>query len=410
MAALSFTACNKDDEDIAPVPVPVPEKVKPCCLIFYSANGDQEHDANFSTAIPDLVNCIKGTTCAVAYMSKPAQGCGDTVYRYTAANGEAKKDSSWQKPTKGFPITDPATLTEFIKWSAEQFPDYRYILVISGHGMSWTQYDARETVKSRATLCEDDNCMKAYQLADAVKASEVKIDAFFFDSCFQGSIEFLTEWKDVTDYVLCYTSAMPDAGSNLGILAEMLNGIKSNEKNELSNALATYLKSVGKYNNIDEAPVSMSLIETSKIDAVNKALRETFAYMKSSLDKTSISTDSPAKFGETFRSAFQRAISKTYKYEFTDGVTADLEQMLHDCTMYSADAVLMRHTENVCNALNDAIVYRYTTDKTPFAYHSWSIFGGIEYFSHETIRDAYRSNLFNTATGYLDLMEELAKK
>ena len=59
-------------------------------------------------------------------------------------------------PGEDFSITDPKELTDFIRWSAEQYPNRHYLLVIGGHGKAFVPYDeiyAVETApKTRATI------------------------------------------------------------------------------------------------------------------------------------------------------------------------------------------------------------------------------------------------------------------
>ena len=404
MAMLSLTACDSSYESDFTT-----DTVTPYCVICYSSSGDKEHDAIIKFLMSDLVSSTKGTNCAVTYMLKPAEGCGDTVNRYYGGNGEAKKDESWEQPTKGFPITKPETLAEFIKWSAEQFPNHRYVLVTIGHGEAWMEEDARDDARSRTMLYDDGYWMKSYQLTDAVKASGVKIDAFLTSCCLQGSIEHLTEWKGVADYVASNSTVHPDCSDSFGILVSLLNGITTNKGDELGDAIVAYYEALAKYAKIEDTPVSGTVVDMKKIDAVNEVLRETFAYMLSSLDKKSVSTDKPAILGETYRSAFQRAIKQTYKYEFAYTKPADVEQMLYDCTMYSADPVMIRHMEDVIAAIDDAILYRFTTDTRPDIFRSWSICANLSLFKGNQFKKDYSTTAFTAATGYLDLISELAK-
>ncbi|MFR5759019.1 MAG: hypothetical protein ACLUE2_14595 [Bacteroides cellulosilyticus] len=75
--------------------------------------------------------------------------------RYTAQDGIMTEDRTFG-PGDDFAITDSRQLTEFIRWSAEKYPNRHYILVIGGHGSNFTPYNdlkEQETPPStRATL------------------------------------------------------------------------------------------------------------------------------------------------------------------------------------------------------------------------------------------------------------------
>ena len=123
IALSGLSSCSDKDE---PSPIPEEPEVNGFCLMMYISGGDMEH------ATGDDVS-------ATVLFKASGKGEGDQhngVRRYTAQDGIMTEDRTFG-PGDDFAITDSRQLTEFIRWSAEKYPNRHYILVIGGHGSSW---------------------------------------------------------------------------------------------------------------------------------------------------------------------------------------------------------------------------------------------------------------------------------
>lgn len=121
-----FASCSNNDE---------PEEPEIAnygyCLMVYGSGGDPEHDI---TAMESIKQIARSTSpyadIAVTVLFK-ASGRDEGeehngVRRYTVSDGQLLVDDTFAS-VDDYPITDPVSMTEFIQWSAQLFPDRKYI-------------------------------------------------------------------------------------------------------------------------------------------------------------------------------------------------------------------------------------------------------------------------------------------
>ena len=111
--------------------------------MMYISGGDMEHDLIFAESIRQATDATGDDVSATVLFKASGKGEGDQhngVRRYTAQDGIMTEDRTFG-PGDDFAITDSRQLTEFIRWSAEKYPNRHYILVIGGHGSNFTPYN-----------------------------------------------------------------------------------------------------------------------------------------------------------------------------------------------------------------------------------------------------------------------------
>ncbi|MFR3331514.1 MAG: clostripain-related cysteine peptidase, partial [Odoribacter splanchnicus] len=217
LAALS--SCNDDNE---PSPVPEPDPTPSgYCLMFYMSGGDPEHDILLMESARQAAEATGDGVAVTILMKTSGEGEGEAhngTRRYTAQDGVLTQDTEFGT-VDDFAVTDPTNLAEFIRWSAEQYPDRRYLFAIGGHGASFSPgMDLPDTEEdtptrrpgTRATLYDNGKVMTSAQLGDAIRQSGVNLEAIIAHSCLQGSIEMLAEWEGTADYLLGSPFSIPD--------------------------------------------------------------------------------------------------------------------------------------------------------------------------------------------------------
>jgi hypothetical protein len=137
-----------------------------------------------------------------------------------SAEGTAQVDRAPCR--KGLRLSDPDTLSDFIKNSIELFPADNYALFLQGHGGGWYLEMA------------DGKCISVSQLTgilqSALHAKGVKnFEILAFDNCYMSTIETVYQVRELTNYIVACEDASPDEGLvDVGLL-EMFGSNQTTE-------------------------------------------------------------------------------------------------------------------------------------------------------------------------------------
>lgn len=102
-------------------------------------------------------------------------------------------------------MLDPATLSSFIRWSAEEYPADRYILILWDHGGGVLDGFGYDEIFPDSSLGIDD-------LASALKDGGVKFDIVGFDACFMATLETAYALEPYADYLISSEESEPSDG------------------------------------------------------------------------------------------------------------------------------------------------------------------------------------------------------
>ena len=114
-------------------------------------------------------------------------------------------------------MSDPETLTDFIRWSAENYPAEKYLLVMWDHGGG-----------SRTGILVDElfnnDIMYLYELSQALGDSGVHLEAVLFDACLMANIETAYSIRDYADWMIASEEVVTGAGTAIQFwLSELCN-------------------------------------------------------------------------------------------------------------------------------------------------------------------------------------------
>lgn len=188
-------------------------KASDYCLMFYMSGGDPAHDVIFYDYIERISKHLRKDGASMTYILKTS-GSKDKVFRYYSEDSEFKRDETWSK-NSDYEITSDEVLTEYINWSAEKFPNKKYILIPCGHGGIWDPINDDPTKVTRSTMYDGitNKTMTSSDLARGIQNSSIKkLELLITNNCIQNSIETISEWKEACDYVICSSSYLPDMG------------------------------------------------------------------------------------------------------------------------------------------------------------------------------------------------------
>ncbi len=103
-------------------------------------------------------------------------------------------------------MTDPDTLSGYVKWCAENYPASRYELILWDHGggsVSGYGYDEKFASSGSMNLAGLDS---------ALKAAGVKFDFIGFDACLMATVETALTMSQYADYLIASEETEPGVG------------------------------------------------------------------------------------------------------------------------------------------------------------------------------------------------------
>jgi hypothetical protein len=129
-----------------------------------------------------------------------------TVGRYLISGGKLEAVEMLDDSTC---MSEPEHLTEFIKWTKENYPADRYILVLWDHGGGFASGYGMDSLNRRK---EGSSIMLASEIISAIRDAGVKFDVIGFDACLMQNIEYANALEPYADYYLASEETEPGTG------------------------------------------------------------------------------------------------------------------------------------------------------------------------------------------------------
>ncbi|MBQ7249138.1 MAG: hypothetical protein IJS21_03830, partial [Deltaproteobacteria bacterium] len=167
-------------------------------------------------------------------------------------------------------MSDPATLTRFIKTVAERFPAKRYALIPWNHGGGWPgmlqDEDGGEgaPVKSAMTIGQFVKAAKA----GAESLPRRRFDLLKFELCLMGQLDVLSSAAEVADYAFASPPEEPGQGSDFLSIMPLFRADLSTEEltKQMVDLNVKYYTELGR-------PAAFSAYDLSKMRDVTASLR-----------------------------------------------------------------------------------------------------------------------------------------
>lgn len=415
-----IVSCSDDDTPNSGDPAP---EENTYCIMFYLSGGDEEHDIllfnSFAEAAAGTAGCPHVAVTGLFCTSGTGEGSEHNgTRRYTAADGRLEEDVSF-RPGTDFRITDPARLSEFIRWSAQRYPARKYLFVFGGHGSIWRpeldlSADAATDANAvtRATLFDGERLMTSAELAKGVKDSGIAFEAMIAHSCQQGSIEMLAEWEGIADYLLGSSLSIPDLGYEYGsLMRDLEGGIPVREA--LAKTAERAMNIWQEYADGAYFDTAISVTDLRDLKALWDLLGTTFAYMQESMDTVGLVVDPPAVSGNPYYRGYYEAFGYVVQHaagmlpsDMTSDVV-DLPTYLRAAVIHSGNLNLIPYVNRLDALLDTLLVVHLQSNKSDN--HTYNILWSDYYFSDEEI-GAYRTCRFDRLTRWSDFREKLMKK
>ena len=112
---------------------------------------------------------------------------------------------------------DPQVLTDFVTWSATEYPAEHYALVLWNHGGGWLKSDQSEQKKPLADkdVCYDDtngDYLSNAEVSSAIDESGIHLDLVAYDACLMGMIEVAYQIRYLADVMVASEELVPGDG------------------------------------------------------------------------------------------------------------------------------------------------------------------------------------------------------
>ena len=266
----------------------------------------------------------------------------------------------WHYGVDGFTLVDEqeaasmarySTLADFIKWSAENYPAERNLLVLWDHGGGSASGLIQDELNDYAL-------MSLEGLERALKEGGIHSDLFMTATCLMASLETAQVVKDSADYLLASEEVLPGLGSNYKEwLQDLYNEPECSAVRLGKNICnATEIMYAEEGDDANLKGLTFSVIDLSHIDAVAEAFE---GYMKEAVGLLA----DPADFG-----LYLEAVSQTDRY--MDRNMWDL----YDLARRSINGGISKETAlKLENAVDDAVITNVRGSYHPYA-HGLSAF------------------------------------
>ena len=258
-----------------------------------------------------------------------------------------KADASPEEMGEGFllkeelplaSMSDPGTLTDFIRWSAEMYPAEKYALVLWDHGGGAKGIIIDELY--------DGDMMRLEELHNALADANVPLEVVLFDACLMANLETACAISDSARWMCASEEVVAGKGTAIGDWLQRLYYMPECDGERLCRWICDMTQT--KYANEDDEQaqqlMTWSVIDLSQIERVELAFDRFFAMVGQVY----------ARYPKLMSLYAQRIIHAEDFGVWGDNLW-DLAGVFYDLEMSSA--VDMNIQRDMLDALTDAVTY-----------------------------------------------------
>ena len=170
-----------------------------------SGMGTSDLQEMLKSGIGDNVNLLVYTGGAKKWQNNIINASTNQLYRIRTEGGQTGLECLI-KDDGNKAMSDPATLTAFIKYCTKNFPSNRNILILWDHGAGTVNgyaYDEKHAQNGYMSLAG---------IKEALKAAKTKFDFIGFDACLMATVETGLMLNDFADYLIASEETEPGTG------------------------------------------------------------------------------------------------------------------------------------------------------------------------------------------------------
>ncbi|MCR4788711.1 MAG: peptidase C11 [Lachnospiraceae bacterium] len=321
-----------------------------------------------SANVGDKINLIIYTGGCKKWQNSVVSNSVNQIYRVSNGQLYCLNDNAG----KGV-MTDPNNLSDFIKWTAGNFPADRYDLILWDHGGGSTTgygYDEKSALSGAMSLAGIDK---------ALKAGGVTFDFVGFDACLMATVETALVVSNYSDYMIASEETEPGIGWYYTKWLNELNKNTSIPTTELGKIIIdTFTDACA--NNVPGQKTTLSLVDLAELRATVPSELAAFSANTSELIKNKQYSMISGARGCTREFAASSKIDQIDLVDFAKRVGTsegtDLANALLGCVKYN------RTGANMTNAYGLSIYFPYKkTSKVDSMVNTYAAIGMDEEYA-----------------------------
>lgn len=249
---------------------------------------------------------------------------------------------------------DAQALRAFVQWGMAKYPADHYALVVWDHGAGWrARIASGKPVRGISYDDSTGNNIDVWQLGRAYSDSSgshsgalqgMHLDIVSFDACLMQMAEVATELKDVCDYVAASEENTPGPGYPYHLI---FKNLAANADLDVLNVAKGFTDGMIDYSSYQSLAIQQSVIDTSKISALNTAI-----------DNLSTAVINDSSNTSTLIGSVRNTISSHKFGDFGDGYNFyDLDEVAAQMLAKSSNASVQSAAQSVRDAVANAVVY-----------------------------------------------------
>ena len=170
-----------------------------------------------------------------------------------------------------YDMGDYKQVVNFVKWTKENYPAKKYVLILWDHGSGWLDPQQKKTASKGISFDDETgNYIRTKQIGSILKEGG-KVNILAFDACLMQMSEVVTEVKRYANVVVGSEETVPGYGYPYNL---WLNYLSSHPEISDEDLGAVMVESFKKFYEYVKQNAMLSAIRTSKIDGLNKLISE----------------------------------------------------------------------------------------------------------------------------------------
>lgn len=289
-----FCACNpNNDIPEPPVPIPAPEVADRTVLAYVM--GDNSLSSFAVTDLNEMLDGIKSVDTnrnnLMVYIDR--KGADPQLIRICRNTDNQIINDTVQSYSRSRNSVGVNEMEEVFTYAADHFPAKSYGLVLWSHGDGWIPYPTAKTRwigqdTNNGTADKRLNIDDLHKVLGAVPT----FDYLLFDACYMQSVEVAYELRDCADYFIGSPTEIPGPGAPYQTVVPALFA-QSNAAPSIAEAYYSYYADkyaggVGISNSNWTGGVSISVLQSDKLDALASATRSLSIYSAPAIDRADI--------------------------------------------------------------------------------------------------------------------------
>ncbi len=252
-------------------------------------------------------------------------------------------------------MADASSLSDFIKWSMENYPAERYALFMWNHGGGWTSHTQDETNESEANL----HTLSAAFGDALLRQGRGKLDLIMFDQCLMGQIDVAYAVAPYAKVLVASEDTIPFLSIDYSPFLNSLNETPSMDEKAFAREIVESYENY--YTNERPNPyTTLSAIDLTKMDEIKVSFSNFVNSLNESAQQQWPEIGKSLFFSESFATPEGIAVVKQFSvYDLID--FADLSRQKVDSPNLEQSA------QNLKTAIQNSIIAEYHNKGHPFA-------------------------------------------